>query len=45
MYMQFFFRLAYRPPTVKATSGRVFAAKIRSGKRRRGVIVLLRPIG
>src|SRR5262249_1330066 len=37
--------LAYRPQTVKTTSGRVFAAKIRSGKRGRGVIVLPRLIG
>jgi hypothetical protein len=37
--------LAYRPQTVKATSGRAFAAKIRSGKRGRAVIVLPGPIG
>jgi hypothetical protein len=39
------FGLAYRSQTVKATSGRAFAAKIRSGKRGRGVIVLPGPIG
>jgi hypothetical protein len=39
------FGLAYRPQTVKATSGGAFAAKIRSGKRGRAVIVLPGPIG
>src|SRR4029079_1705483 len=38
-------RLAYRPQPVKATLGRSFTAKIRSGKRRRCVIVLHLPIG
>ncbi|MGA7068703.1 MAG: hypothetical protein WB686_24590 [Pseudolabrys sp.] len=40
-----YFGLAYRQPTVKATSGGLFAAKLRSGKRDAGVIVLLLVIG
>jgi len=39
------FRLAYRQLTVKATSGGSFAAKLRSGKRDAGVIVLPLVIG
>jgi hypothetical protein len=38
-------RLAYRRTRVKATSGGLFAAKLRSGKRGLGVIVLSRLIG
>jgi len=38
-------RLAYRRIRVKATSGGLFAAKLRSGKRGPGVIVLPGPIG
>jgi hypothetical protein len=40
-----YFGLAYRQPTVKATSGGLFAAKLRSGKRDAGVIVLPLVIG
>jgi hypothetical protein len=40
-----YFRLAYRQRTVKATSGGSFAAKLRSGKRDVGVIVLPLVIG
>ncbi|MGA8947036.1 MAG: hypothetical protein WCD29_06605 [Pseudolabrys sp.] len=40
-----YFGLAYRPPTVKAISGGLFAAKLRSGKRDAGVIVLPLVIG
>jgi hypothetical protein len=40
-----YFRLAYRHPSVKATSGGSFAAKLRSGKRDAGVIVLPLVIG
>jgi hypothetical protein len=38
-------RLAYRRTRVKATSGGLFAAKLRSGKRGPGVIVLPGLIG
>jgi hypothetical protein len=40
-----YFRLAYRQLRVKATSGGSFAAKLRSGKRDAGVIVLPLVIG
>jgi hypothetical protein len=40
-----YFGHAYRQPTVKATSGGLFAAKLRSGKRDAGVIVLPLVIG
>jgi hypothetical protein len=39
-WMQFISALHSRRPAVKATSGGDFAAKIRSGKHRRCVIVL-----
>jgi len=38
-------RLAYRRTTVKATSGGLFAAKLRGGKRPPSVIVLRGMIG
>jgi hypothetical protein len=40
-----YFGLAYRRLTVKATWGCFFAAKLRSGKRDAGAIVLPQPIG
>jgi hypothetical protein len=45
VHIKFISRLAYRQPTVKATSGGSFAAKLRSGKRDAGVIVLPLVIG